>query len=86
VPGGSERTISRSAAAAGVSEPGRALDRGRPIAPTLGGTAQPGSAVQIELAADMPRRALERGSLPVGWVTASAAYGDAADLRALVAE
>jgi SRSO17 transposase len=29
--------------------------------------------------------AIEQGHLPVGWVTADAAYGDSADLRALVA-
>lgn len=40
---------------------------------------------KLELAAEMLTDALERGHLPVGWVTADAAYGDAADLRALVA-
>jgi len=43
-------------------------------------------ATKLELAADMLRSALERGFLPVGWVTADAAYGDAADLRSLVDE
>lgn len=43
-------------------------------------------ATKLELAADMLRAALARGFLPVGWVTADAAYGDAADLRALVAD
>ena len=43
-------------------------------------------ATKLELAAEMLRSALGRGFLPVGWVTADAAYGDAADLRALVAD
>lgn len=40
---------------------------------------------KLELAGEMLTAALERGHLPVGWVTADAAYGDSADLRALVA-
>ena len=40
---------------------------------------------KLELAAEMLTAAIERGHLPVGWVTADAAYGDSADLRALVA-
>ena len=42
-------------------------------------------ATKLELAAEMLTTAIERGCLPVGWVTADAAYGDSADLRALVA-
>ena len=41
-------------------------------------------ATKLELAAEMLTAAIERGHLPVGWVTADAAYGDSADLRALV--
>ena len=41
-------------------------------------------ATKLELAGEMLTAAIERGHLPVGWVTADAAYGDAADLRALV--
>jgi SRSO17 transposase len=44
-----------------------------------------GFRTKLELASEMLRAAIERGHLPVGWVTADAAYGDAADLRALVA-
>lgn len=40
---------------------------------------------KLELAGEMLTAAIERGWLPVGWVTADAAYGDSADLRALVA-
>lgn len=40
---------------------------------------------KLELAHEMLTAAIERGHLPVGWVTADAAYGDSADLRALVA-
>jgi hypothetical protein len=42
-------------------------------------------ATKLELAGEMLTAAIERGHLPVGWVTADAAYGDSADLRALVA-
>jgi SRSO17 transposase len=41
-------------------------------------------ATKLEFAAEMLTAAIERGHLPVGWVTADAAYGDSADLRALV--
>ena len=44
-----------------------------------------GFRTKLELAAEMLTDAIERGHLPVGWVTADAAYGDSADLRALVA-
>ena len=44
-----------------------------------------GFATKLELASEMLTDAVERGHLPVGWVTADAAYGDSADLRALVA-
>lgn len=47
--------------------------------------AEVGFRTKLELAAEMLTAALERGHLPVGWVTADAAYGDSADLRALVA-
>jgi len=40
---------------------------------------------KLELAGEMLTAAIERGQLPIGWVTADAAYGDSADLRALVA-
>jgi SRSO17 transposase len=40
---------------------------------------------KLEFAGEMLTAAIERGHLPVGWVTADAAYGDSADLRALVA-
>ena len=40
---------------------------------------------KLELAADMLTAATAWGHLPYQWVTADAAYGDAADLRALVA-
>ena len=42
-------------------------------------------ATKLELAGEMLTAAIERGHLPAGWVTADAAYGDSADLRALVA-
>ncbi len=45
-----------------------------------------GFRTKLELAAEMLTAALERGHLPVGWVTADAAYGDSHDLRRLVAE
>ncbi len=44
-----------------------------------------GFRTKLELAGEMLTAAIERGHLPVGWVTADAAYGDSADLRALVA-
>jgi SRSO17 transposase len=43
-------------------------------------------ATKLELASEMLTAALERGHLPVGWVTADAAYGDSHELRRLVAE
>lgn len=42
-------------------------------------------ATKLELAGVMLTAAIERDHLPVGWVTADAAYGDNADLGALVA-
>lgn len=45
-----------------------------------------GFRTKLELASEMLTDAIERGCLPVGWVTADAAYGDSADFRALVAE
>ena len=44
-----------------------------------------GFRTKLELAEEMLATATARGHLPYGWVTADAAYGDSADLRALVA-